>query len=205
MVALNAGHIYPNATCMDKCFLCFQINRDIYNIVVSQIDGKLRGIKTMGNYELLADEVVLYEGAVTSKNYKGTLQLTLTSQKIIFEKENGIFKKERGLIDILPLETVKVYNGAAQVKRKGNTVEVQTVGKNIVIVFAGVLEARKFISNAVNAVTGTTLAHRSSDKIKDAFNMADDTLGIDIRGTIRGFLENGVKGTIINGTGKKDE
>lgn len=60
----------------------------------------------MGNYELLADEVVLYEGAVTSKNYKGTLQLTLTSQKIIFEKENGIFKKERGLIDILPLETV---------------------------------------------------------------------------------------------------
>lgn len=159
----------------------------------------------MGNYELLADEVVLYEGAVTSKNYKGTLQLTLTSQKIIFEKENGIFKKERGLIDILPLETVKVYNGAAQVKRKGNTVEVQTVGKNIVIVFAGVLEARKFISNAVNAVTGTTLAHRSSDKIKDAFNMADDTLGIDIRGTIRGFLENGVKGTIINGTGKKDE
>ena len=35
--------------------------------------------------------------------------------------------------------------------------------------------------------------------------MADDTLGIDIRGTIRGFLENGVKGTIINGTGKKDE
>ncbi|MFR1758443.1 MAG: hypothetical protein ACLSX2_01985 [Christensenellaceae bacterium] len=157
----------------------------------------------MGNYELLADEVVLYEGAVTSKNYKGTLQLTLTSQKIIFEKENGVFKKERGLIDILPLETVKVYNGAAQVKRKGNTVEVQTIDKNIVIVFAGVLEARKFISNAVNAVTGTTLAHRSSDKIKDAFNIVDDTLGIDIRGTIRGFLENGVKGTIINGTGKK--
>lgn len=184
-------------------FLCFQINRDIYNKVLSQINGKERGIKTMGNYELLADEVVLYEGAVTSKNYKGTLQLTLTSQKIIFEKENGVFKKERGLIDILPLETVKVYNGAAQVKRKGNTVEVQTIDKNIVIVFAGVLEARKFISNAVNAVTGTTLAHRSSDKIKDAFNMVDDTLGIDIRGTIRGFLENGVKGTIINGTGKK--
>ena len=184
-------------------FLCFQINRDIYNKVLSQINGKERGIKTMGNYELLADEVVLYEGAVTSKNYKGTLQLTLTSQKIIFEKENGVFKKERGLIDILPLETVKVYNGAAQVKRKGNTVEVQTIDKNIVIVFAGVLEARKFISNAVNAVTVTTLAHRSSDKIKDAFNMVDDTLGIDIRGTIRGFLENGVKGTIINGTGKK--
>ena len=47
----------------------------------------------MANYELMADEVVLYEGVVTSKNYKGTLQLILTSQKIIFEKEKGLFKK----------------------------------------------------------------------------------------------------------------
>ncbi|MGN0800639.1 MAG: hypothetical protein ACI4NU_09435 [Christensenellales bacterium] len=157
----------------------------------------------MGNYELLADEVVLYEGSVTSKNYKGTLQLTLTSQKIIFEKEKGLFKKERELIDILPLETVKVYNGSAQAKQKGDAVEVQTVDKNIAIVFPGMLEARKFTSKIVNAVTGTTLARRSSDKIKDAFNMVDDTLGLDTRGTIKGFLENGVKGTIINGLGKK--
>lgn len=157
----------------------------------------------MANYELMADEVVLYEGVVTSKNYKGTLQLILTSQKIIFEKEKGLFKKERELIDILPLETVKVYNDAAQVKQKGDTVEVQTVDKNIAIVFSGMLEARKFTGKIVDAVTGTTLARRSSDKIKDAFNIVDDTLGLDTRGTIKGFLENGVKGTIINGLGKK--
>lgn len=157
----------------------------------------------MANYELMADEVVLYEGVVTSKNYKGTLQLILTSQKIIFEKEKGLFKKERELIDILPLETVKVYNDAAQVKQKGDTVEVQAVDKNIAIVFSGMLEARKFTGKIVDAVTGTTLARRSSDKIKDAFNIVDDTLGLDTRGTIKGFLENGVKGTIINGLGKK--
>ena len=157
----------------------------------------------MANYELMADEVVLYEGVVTSKNYKGTLQLILTTQKIIFEKEKGLFKKERELIDILPLETVKVYNNAAQVKQKGDTVEVQTVDKNIAIVFSGMLEARKFTGKIVDAVTGTTLARRSSDKIKDAFNIVDDTLGLDTRGTIKGFLENGVKGTIINGLGKK--
>ena len=126
-----------------------------------------------------------------------------TSQKIIFEKEKGLFKKERELIDILPLETVKVYNDAAQVKQKGDTVEVQTVDKNIAIVFSGMLEARKFTGKIVDAVTGTTLARRSSDKIKDAFNIVDDTLGLDTRGTIKGFLENGVKGTIINGLGKK--
>lgn len=157
----------------------------------------------MGNYELLADEVVLYEGVVTSKNYKGTLQLILTSQKIIFEKEKGLFKKERELIDILPLESVKVYNDVAQIKQKGDTVEVQTVDKNVSIVFSGMLDARKFTGKIVDAVTGTTLARRGSNKIKDAFNMVDDTLGLDTRGTIKGILENGVKGTIINGLGKK--
>ena len=157
----------------------------------------------MVNYELMADEVILYEGVVTSKNYKGTLQLILTSQKIIFEKEKGLFKKERELIDILLLETVKVYNDTAQVKQKGDTVEVKTIDKNIAIVFSGMLEARKFTGKIVDAVTGTTLARRSSDKIKDAFNIVDDTLGLDTRGTIKGFLENGVKGTIINGLGKK--
>ena len=157
----------------------------------------------MTNFELLADEVVLYEGIVTSKNYKGSLQLTLTSHKIVLEKEKGIFKKERELVDVIMLETVKFYNNAAQIKQKNDTVEVQTTDKNIALVFSGMLEARKFTGKIVDAVTGTTLAKRSSDKIKDAFGMVDDTLGLDTRGTIKGILENGVKGTLRNGIGKK--
>lgn len=157
----------------------------------------------MGNYKLLVDEVVLYEGVVTSKNYKGTLQLTLTSQKIIFEKEKGLFKKERELIDVFPLDSVKVYNNAAQVKQKGDTVEIQTIGKNVSVEFSSMLDARKFTGKIVDAVTGTSIIRRGSDKIKDAFSIVDDTLGLDTRGTIKGILENGVKGTIINGLGKK--
>ena len=157
----------------------------------------------MTNFELLADEVVLYEGIVTSKNYKGSLQLTLTSHKIVLEKEKGIFKKERELVDVIMLETVKFYNNAAKIKQKNDTVEVQTTDKNIALVFSGMLEARKFTGKIVDAVTGTTLAKRSSDKIKDAFGMVDDTLGLDTRGTIKGILENGVKGTLLNGIGKK--
>lgn len=65
------------------------------------------------------------------------------------------------------------------------------------------IEARKFTGKIVDAVTGTTLAKRSSNKIKDAFTMVDDTLGLDTRGTIKGVLEKGVKGTILNGIGKK--
>ena len=157
----------------------------------------------MENYELIDDEVALYEGVVTSKNYKGTLQLTLTSQKIIFEREHGLFKKERELIDILPLDSVKVYNNAAQVKQKGNTVELQTVGKNVPIVFSGMLDARRFTAKTIEAVTGTSAARRASNKIKDAINLVDDTLELDTKGTIKGILENGVMGTVIHGIGKK--
>lgn len=157
----------------------------------------------MASYELRPEEVVLYEGAVTCKAYKGNLQLTLTSQKIVFEKEKGLFEKERELIDIISLEAVKFYNDTAQIKQKGSEVEVQTTEKNLMIAFSGMLEARRFTGKIINAVTGTTLARRGSNIIKDAFAMVDDTLGVDTRGTIRGVLENGVKGTIINGIGKK--
>jgi len=157
----------------------------------------------MANYELQPEEVVLYEGAVTCKAYKGNLLMALTSKKIVFEKEKGLFKKERELVDVITLESVKFYNDAAQIKQKGSEVEVQTVEKNITIVFSGMIEARKFTGKIVDAVTGTTLAKRSSNKIKDAFNMVDDTLGLDTRGTIKGVLEKGVKGTILNGIDKK--
>lgn len=157
----------------------------------------------MGNYVLQSDEVILYEGTVTCSAYKGELQITLTSQKIIFEKDKGIFKKERQLVDTIMLENVKFYNDVAQIKSKGSEVEVQTIDKNLTIAFSGMLEARKFAGKLTDAATGTTLAQRGSNKIKNAFDMVDDTLGLDTRGTIKGVLENGVKGTIWNGIGKK--
>lgn len=65
------------------------------------------------------------------------------------------------------------------------------------------LEARKFTGKMINAVTGTTLARRGADKVKGAIGIIDDTLGLDTRNTVKGLLENGVKGTIVNGLGKK--
>lgn len=157
----------------------------------------------MANYNLLSDEVVLYEGSVTSNRHKGSIKVTLTSLKLIFEREKGLFKKEIELLEIMALDTIKVHNDAAQIKQKGNTVEIQAVLANFTLTFTGMLEAKKFAGKAIDAVTGTTLAQRSSDKIKGAFNMVDDTLGLDTRGAIRGILENGVKGAILNGIGKK--
>ena len=157
----------------------------------------------MANFELQSDEVVLYEGGVTSNLAKGSLELTLTSQKMVWEKERGVFKKERELIELIPLTNIKFYNDLAQIKQKGNVVEIQTLEKNITVTFVGMLEARKFAGKIIDTVTGTTLAKRGSDKIKGALDMVDETLGLDTRGTIKGLLENGVKGTIINGIGKR--
>ncbi len=157
----------------------------------------------MANYELQPDEVILYEGTVNCNEYKGNLQLTLTSRKIIFEKEKGIFKKEKELVDVVTLEQVKIYNDTAQIKQKASEVEIQTIAKNLTIIFSGMLEARKFTGKIIDATTGTTVAKRSSNKIKDAFNIVDDTLGLDTRGTIKGVLENGIKGTILNGIARK--
>lgn len=159
----------------------------------------------MANYDLQADEVVLYEGSATSNIQKGSLLVALTSKKLVLEKEKGIFKKERELVDSIPLDTIKFYNDAAQIKQKGDTVEIQTAKINLTLTFSGMIEARKFTGKIVDAASGTTLAKRSSDKIKDAFNMVDDTLGLDTRGTIKGILENGVKGTLLNGIGKKNK
>lgn len=49
----------------------------------------------MENYELGIDEVILFEDEVTHNKLKERLKLTLTSRKIIFEKEKGIIKKKR--------------------------------------------------------------------------------------------------------------
>lgn len=157
----------------------------------------------MANFELQADEVILYEGAATSKQYKGSLQVTLTSHKLILEKEKGIFKKERELLTAVSLSGIKSYNGEAQIRQKGSDVELQATTENITLSFSGILEARKFTSKAIGAATGSTAAKRGSGKVKSALDLIEETTGFDTKGTIKGVLENGVKGTLLNGIGKK--
>lgn len=157
----------------------------------------------MGNYELLADEVILYENVVRCKVHRGNLQLTLTSKKIVLEKEKGLLKKEREVVDTIPLESIKKYQEAAQISQKGTEVNIQAIEENLVLEFANKLEARKFAGKAIDAATGTTFAQRGSGKVQGAFGLIDETLGLDTRETVKGFLDHGVKGVIFGGIGKK--
>lgn len=157
----------------------------------------------MQNYELGADEVILYEGMVRNTQVKDPVQTTLTSKRIIFEQEVGFFKKEKKLIDIISLESIKVYNNEVQITQNNEEVTIQSTEKNIKLIFEYKSDASKFTNKIIDTLTGTTLGERRTDKIKDAINTIDDVLGIDTRNTIKGVMENGIAGTLLKGFKKK--
>lgn len=152
---------------------------------------------------LTTQEVVLEEKDVTCSLAKGTLKMTLTSKKIVFEKPRGLLKKELELIGVLLLEEVKHFNGEPQIKQKGSSVSIQTVEQSCTVTFANIIEARLFIEKAKDAATGTTIVDRSATAAKGAFGVVDDVLGMDTRETIKGVMEGGIKGALWNGIGKR--
>lgn len=157
----------------------------------------------MNNYEIDSDEVILYEGKVGyNKNYIN-IDFKLTSKKMIFEKEKGIFKKSMELIDIVKLEEIKIYNGTVQVKQKLNELQIQTFNKNFSIYASGVIEGGKIITKIVDTITETTFTKRSAKKINETIDMVDETLGVNTRDTVKTVVESGIKRTLINGFKKR--
>lgn len=134
----------------------------------------------MKNFELSADEVILYEGNVTSDFAGGKLKLTLTSEKMVFEKERGFFRKELDFVEVFLLDTIKFYKGEPQIRQKGNRVMIQTAEETCRISFPGMFEAMKFTGRLMDTVTGTTLAERSTDKVISVIGTVSDALGFSM-------------------------
>ena len=155
------------------------------------------------NYSIDQDEVILYEGKVGYLKESQNVDFVLTSKKMIFEKTKGIFKKEKKLVDLIELDKIKKYNDTICVKQKSNEINVQTIDKNLSLYFSGMIEAKKVFTKIIDTTTGTTMTKRGTEKVKNALDIVDETLGLDTRGIVRGVLENGVKGTIINGIKKR--
>ena len=165
----------------------------------------------MNNYKLAEDEVILYENSIIEGDLQDSSKLILTSKKLIFEKtkdiKTGLFKTkaktETTITDIVMLDTIKLYKGKAQVQQKNSDVYIQTTEKNFTIKFSGVIEARKFLTKIIDAITGTTIVERGTEKVKETFNVVDDVLGFNTRDTIKGVIENGVAGSLLRGIKKK--
>lgn len=162
----------------------------------------------MNNYILDDDEVILFNAVVSRDDFKGSLDLMLTSKRILFkEKKKSIFKSKTDNIepsDEVMLSTIKMFNDKYQINQKGSDIFIQTTVKNFTITFDGTIEAMKFVTKITDALTGKTISERGTEKVKNAFNKVDDVLGFNTRDTIKGVIENGAIGTIFKGI-KKDK
>lgn len=148
----------------------------------------------MSNYQLKNDEVILYEGQVSFKN--SNVKFTLTNQNMIFEKEKGIFKKKLKVIDMIPIENIKMYKEKVQIKQKNSTIKIQATDKNIIFTCSNVLEAKKISEEIINIKTDSNILERAAKKAnnlkKNLKSIAKLTLAcIMIPKTIMEIKENG--------------
>ena len=156
------------------------------------------------NYTLDSDEVILFEGEVGYNRDVVGDYLTLTNKRMIFERQKGIIKKKKELIESISLEDIKIYNNEVQCNAKGFDINIQTKEKNIKVRFNGLIAPSKVCTLIRTELTGTDTLSRGSNKVNKVLNTVDETLGLDTRGIVKGVLENGIKGSIINGIkGKK--
>lgn len=155
-------------------------------------------------YELEKEEVQLFTANVMCKQYKGRLELILTSKKIILKRNRGLLRKEAEVLTILLLSDIKVYDEKIQVKQKGREVIIQSISQDYILNFDGIIPAKKFCVELINVTTGTTMLKRGTEKIKEVMDVVDNTLEIDTKGMARSILQNGIKRTIINGIEEKN-
>ena len=128
----------------------------------------------MSNYKLDNKEVILYEGHGYYEEIKKDIQLVLTNKKIVIERMGGLFKKELKLVGIIPLEDIKIYKDKIQVKRQNDTVIIQTIDKNISILFDKDKNARELEKEIINAKSGTSSLDGSKSKFKKVVNFVKD-------------------------------
>ena len=87
------------------------------------------------NYKLNKKEKVLLEEIIGFNNKKINTKLTLTCERMIFEKKKGLFKKKWKLIETIYLEEIKKENNIVGLKQNNNILEVETIYEIINLYF----------------------------------------------------------------------
>ena len=158
----------------------------------------------MTHYTLQPNESVLYQGNVSLEKRNGTAELILTNLNLVFVITIKKFlAKSQIEVEAYPVEEIKIYNNAPQIKQKNSRVEIFLSCGEFVANFDSMFEAGKFVNSALRLLTGKSLAERSADKVKGAVGLVDDTLGINTVDTVKNVLENGITGSLLGGIGKK--
>lgn len=162
----------------------------------------------MEEYVLSSDEVLLYEGTVI-RNEQEDVNMKLTTVALVFSWDvtTGRFRKKvtEHFVNIIPLENIKIYNDAPQIKQTGSKVVIQTLFGDETVELEGFFKARTFAAKILEAITGTNTSQRGAKKVNSAISLVDDALGVDTVGTAKDIIENGIVGSVLGGLGKKRE
>ena len=147
----------------------------------------------MSNYNLLADEVVLYKGIAKRPKFEnGQVEVLLTNLNIVLiDTIDDIIN-----VEVLPIATLKIYKGIPQVKHKGLNVDMYFTTGEQYLTFANRVEIHKLVKAIYELVTGKTQAERGVKKFKKGIDLVDETLEISTLDTVKGIMEKGVNSLV---------
>ena len=157
----------------------------------------------MEHFELQSNECVLYKGNVTLSNKKGNTQLLLTNLNIVFITKTELTPElEEINVETFTIEQLKVYEGKPQIHIKGHTAEFYFTTGEREVTFPSKNELHKFNTSALKLITGKTTAQRNAEKVKNAINLVDDTLGINSVQIAGNAIKSGATGKATGLLGK---
>lgn len=125
----------------------------------------------MSKFKLKKNELKVFETEVLMKS---CVKLTLTNQRIVFEKEQGIFKKKLKVIKIISYENIKVNNNKVSINQIKKMVEIKTIDGNISFNCANVLEAKKIVNKIIELKTGTSFLEKCKNNVDKIGKIAND-------------------------------
>ena len=149
----------------------------------------------MENYQLKADEVILYKGKVNvlpdgkpekQSAFKTTeTEIVLTNYNIVLSVVvNKLFRKSMDTF-VYEVSTIKTYQEVPQVLQKGAYVDIYLTAKELFLQFPNKKQATSFINAALRLLTGFSKLVRGVKKTQKAVKETEDALGVDITGTAK--------------------
>ena len=105
-------------------------------------------------------------------------QLVLTSERIIFEQERGLFKKKLRPVYMVNIDDIKMYKEQVKIEQKNRTVSMQTKNRDVSFVCDNIIEAKKIIEKIIDIRTDSCLFDRTAEKAKKIVKRAIAIAGV---------------------------
>ena len=138
----------------------------------------------MRNYKVKEDEIIRYQGPITLQTAKGDVEaaIILTDLNFIFitEGKKFLWFKPKDRWQAFAKEDVKVFMDAPEIKQTGTAVKIAFEKEDRILVFEDKRDARLFTIKAWELITGKSSLDRSLDKLKQALDLIDDAVEINM-------------------------